>query len=94
MWRNVDNALSMRVCTSKLYRDPVDNDCGQMCTILRGDEKNWGVLDPFEWHNFTSFWRVIWARFSTLASNPFSSRFCGPSLSRTQSFPHEMWTRC
>jgi hypothetical protein len=55
MWRNVDNALSARGCAGKLYRAPVDNDCGQMCTILRNDEKNPRVFAAFECHNFTSF---------------------------------------
>jgi hypothetical protein len=55
MWRNVDNSLSTRGCTGKRYRWSVENDCGQMCTILRSDEKNQRVLGTFEWHNFPSF---------------------------------------
>jgi len=55
MWRNVDNPLSAHRCAGKLYRAPVDNDCGQMCTNFRSDEKNRGVSMPFMWHNFTSF---------------------------------------
>jgi len=55
VWRNVDNPLSARGCAGKLYRVPVDNDCGQMCTILWSDEKNRAMSTTFEWHKFASF---------------------------------------
>ena len=32
MWSTVDNSVSLRAGSAKLWRTSVDNDCGQMCT--------------------------------------------------------------
>ena len=55
MWTNVDNPLSHHQHLLKTRSPPVDNDCGQMCTILWSDEKNRAMSTTFEWHKFASF---------------------------------------